>query len=123
VRLGERLKLLRIRKGLTQEHVAEQLGLTEAAYRHWENGRTDPHLGEAPRLALALGISVVELFEDLDLTDELQADEEAQLMLSRVGRWELDERQWLWRAIHMVDAARRDTIHQQRKSKKLAPTL
>lgn len=39
---AERLKELRIEKGLTQDKLAEETGLSQAALARWENGLRSP---------------------------------------------------------------------------------
>lgn len=38
--MGERIRALRIAKGLSQQELADQLGITKGAVMHWETGRT-----------------------------------------------------------------------------------
>jgi len=40
--LGERLRTLRLRTNQTQQQIADQLGITRAAYSHFENDRNEP---------------------------------------------------------------------------------
>lgn len=39
---GDRIKQLRDARGLTQEQVVRELGMTHRAYQYWEEGRTIP---------------------------------------------------------------------------------
>lgn len=39
---GERLKQLRKASNKTQQQIADQLGISRAAYSHFENGRNEP---------------------------------------------------------------------------------
>lgn len=58
-RMGAALKTLREdRLGLTQYAVAERMGLTVDAYRHYEAGRRRITADQLPDLAAALGISL-----------------------------------------------------------------
>ena len=59
--MGQRLKELRDRKGLTQEGVARAAGVTLGAVRKWERGTRTPSFEMAIRLAGALGCSLDEL--------------------------------------------------------------
>ena len=43
LKIGERLKLARILRGLTIEEAAEQLGFSRRALSSWEHGRNTPH--------------------------------------------------------------------------------
>lgn len=44
---GDRLRLARLRLGLSRQHMAEQLGISWSAYERWEDGEiVRPHLKE-----------------------------------------------------------------------------
>jgi transcriptional regulator with XRE-family HTH domain len=68
--LGERIKALRLRQGLTQSELAERCKITQAAVSRLESGSMkDVETAIAKRLARALGTSVDHLigtFEDED---------------------------------------------------------
>jgi transcriptional regulator with XRE-family HTH domain len=38
--IGERIRILRIARGLSQQDLADRLGITKGAVMHWETGRT-----------------------------------------------------------------------------------
>lgn len=59
--LGMRIAQLRKRKGLTQEGLAEILGVSSQAVSKWENDLSCPDIQLLPRLASTLGITVDEL--------------------------------------------------------------
>ena len=42
--IGENLKLLRKRKGISQEEIATDLGLTRSSYSGYENGVAEPNI-------------------------------------------------------------------------------
>jgi transcriptional regulator with XRE-family HTH domain len=42
--IGENLKLLRKRKGVSQEEIAQDLGLTRSSYSGYENGVAEPNI-------------------------------------------------------------------------------
>ncbi len=63
-RLGSVLKKLREEKGLTQEQVAKQGGITKPYLSQLESGaRENPSLPVLKRLAKALGVRVIELLD------------------------------------------------------------
>ena len=62
-RLGLRLGELRRRKELTQEVLAEKVGMLTPNYARIEQGRMNVTLDTLTRLANALGVDVVELFK------------------------------------------------------------
>lgn len=54
---GQRLQDRRNQQGLTQQAVADQLGVSKAAYQQYEWDRVLPEAGRLPALADALGLS------------------------------------------------------------------
>ena len=61
--IGKRIALLRKEKGLTQEELANHMGVSPQAVSKWENDQTCPDISALPRLARLLGVSVDELLE------------------------------------------------------------
>lgn len=59
--LGEALKARRTSCGMTQEFVAERLGVSRQAVSKWENGTSDPSTSNLLALARLYGVSVEEL--------------------------------------------------------------
>lgn len=59
--LGKRVGLLRREKGITQEALAERLGVTPQAVSKWENDISCPDIALLPELARLLGVSTDEL--------------------------------------------------------------
>ena len=59
--LGERIKRLRKKAGLTQESLSEILDLSYMTIRRWEWGKVIPRLSEIKALATALHVSEDEL--------------------------------------------------------------
>lgn len=60
--LGKKIQKLRKRKGLTQEELAEKLGLSRVYMGYIEQGRESPSLKLLIRLAKKLGVKIEELF-------------------------------------------------------------
>ncbi len=61
--LGERIKTTRTALGLTQEALAETLGLAPQTISKWERGESMPDAALLPDLADALGLSLDKLFD------------------------------------------------------------
>ena len=61
--LGEALKEHRIRCKMTQEFVAERLGVSRQAVSKWENGTSDPSTANLLALAKLFGVSPEELLD------------------------------------------------------------
>ena len=63
--LGEALKENRVRCQMTQEFVAEHLGVSRQAVSKWENGTSDPSTSNLLALAKLYGISAEELLKNV----------------------------------------------------------
>ena len=59
--IGERIKLLRNKKGLKQSELAEMANISRVAVGNYERGDRQPDIEIAARIADALGISIDEL--------------------------------------------------------------
>lgn len=59
--IGDRIKYHRKRLGLTQEQLAEHMGISAQAVSKWENNLSCPDISVLPELADLFGISVDEL--------------------------------------------------------------
>ena len=67
--LGEALKAHRTSRNLTQEYVAEALGVSRQAVSKWENGTSDPSTANLMALAKLYGLSVDELLQQVKTTE------------------------------------------------------
>lgn len=65
--LGSKIRKLRFRASLTQEQLADRLGISAQAVSKWENAVAMPDISLLPELSDIFGISIDELF---DLTAE-----------------------------------------------------
>lgn len=84
--IGNKIKQLRYRAGLTQEQLASRLGLSAQSVSKWETAVTMPDITLLPTLAGELGVTIDELFDltvdqrmhrienRLDLEEELPSD-------------------------------------------------
>ena len=64
---AERLRELRITAGLSQEQLAEALGLSVKTVSYWENAHNSVTFNKIPAIANALGVPVYKLFVFGDL--------------------------------------------------------
>lgn len=55
--IGATIKELRREKGITQEQLAEYLGITSRAVSQWECDRTSPDISQLPALCHIFGVS------------------------------------------------------------------
>jgi len=58
---GERLRRLRVARGMTQQAVAERCGCSHIAISHWERIAAIPNSKFLPALARTLGVSIDQL--------------------------------------------------------------
>ena len=64
--LGEALNVHRTQCKMTQEFVAETIGVSRQAVSKWENGTSDPSTSNLFALAKLYGISVEELLKEVE---------------------------------------------------------
>ena len=55
--IGERIRLIRQKRGMNQPQLAERLGVTKNAITNWETGFSRPDLATIPRLCEVLSVS------------------------------------------------------------------
>ncbi len=60
--LGQQLKTLRVRRGLSQRTLARLAGVSNATVSLIEHGRTDPSMGLLRKILDSLGVSFAEFF-------------------------------------------------------------
>ena len=63
--LGEAIKAHRTALNMTQEFVAEQVGVSRQAVSKWESGASDPSTSNLLALAWLFGVSPADLLKDL----------------------------------------------------------
>ncbi len=63
--LGEVLKNQRVARGMTQEFVAEALGVSRQAVSKWESGRSDPSTTNLMALARLYGLTPEDMLKEV----------------------------------------------------------
>ena len=66
---GTMIKRLREERKMTQQGLADELGVSDKAVSKWETGRGYPDITLAEPLAEALGVSLIELFSGEDVVN------------------------------------------------------
>ena len=69
-KIGKFISELRKEKNLTQEQLAEKMGVTDKSISRWENGKTMPDLSMITVLAEELNVEVSELLNGRRMTKE-----------------------------------------------------
>jgi transcriptional regulator with XRE-family HTH domain len=96
--IGTRIRAARRERGLTQDELADQVGVSRSAVAQWETGRTGQVTGNLSRIAGVLEVNVEFLMFGDDkraVGDVRQGDELALLRLYR--ECDPDDRQMLLR--------------------------
>ncbi len=100
--IGKQIRDHRLRRGITQEQLAQQLGVTAQAVSKWEREAASPDIGLLPGLSAAFGIRIDELF---DLSDDTRM-ERIQNMLWDVRY--LDEKEVEASRVFLLNKARQE---------------
>ena len=66
---GKRLREIRISKNLTQEKIAENIGIQPENYSRIENGLSFPKPENIVKLSEVLGVEIAELFQFTHIND------------------------------------------------------
>lgn len=69
--IAQQIKALRLRRGITQEAMAQHFGITPQAVSKWERGTAAPDISMLPALSAYFGVSIDELFA---LSDETRME-------------------------------------------------
>lgn len=106
MKLGENLFQARKRKGLSQEAVAEKLGVSRQTISKWEMDETLPDIRQAKKLAVLYGLTMDELIEfDADV-------QEIQEVINKTTQETVDKINWtkMWAEKYPVLARYQDEV-------------
>ncbi len=106
MKLGENLFQARKRKGLSQEAVAEKLGVSRQTISKWETDETLPDIRQAKKLAVLYGLTLDELIEfDADV-------QEIQEVINKTTQETVDKINWtkMWAEKYPVLARYQDEV-------------
>ena len=67
MKIGDKIRQMRIKAGFTQEQLASKLGVSAQSVSKWENAISMPDITLLPYIAEVFGVSIDDLF---DLTTE-----------------------------------------------------
>jgi len=102
-RLSERIRLFRLQKSLSQENMADMLGLSTTAYGDLERGRTELSVSRLETIAKLLDIPLAELLglesATLSETEWLRQENTRLLALNsklqnEIDQWRNKFKQW-----------------------------
>jgi transcriptional regulator with XRE-family HTH domain len=69
-RIAERIRMLRLQKGLSQQNIADELNLTVAAYSNIERGITGINLERLYQLSEIFNLTISEILNDPPILKE-----------------------------------------------------
>lgn len=106
--IGTRIREARLDRGLTQDQLAAEVGVSRSAVAQWETGRTGQVTGNLSRIAMALEVNVEHLIYGANKRAPSEARQGDELALLRLYReCDPDDRQMLLRTARRL--ARRDS--------------
>jgi len=88
-KFGKRLKELRLQANMSQEDLAEYVGVATKTVSYWENAHNPVTLNKIPLIADALNIPVYKLFVFIDVEEKTADKDYIELLQSKTGQ-ELD---------------------------------
>ena len=83
---GKRLKDLRLKADITQEDLAEIVGVATKTVSYWENGHNPITINKIPLIANALNIPIYKLFVFLDIEENSADKDYIKLLQAKTGK-------------------------------------
>lgn len=99
IRIGQFLKALRKEKGLTQEKLAETLGVSNRTVSRWETGASMPDFDLLIELAKAYGVGVEEILNGERRNDTV--DKQMEESFYKVAEYTNQEKEKLMKKLHI----------------------
>lgn len=82
IQIGQKIREFRLQAGVTQEKLAEELGITFQQIQKYERGVTKVNLGKLQQLAQAFKVPVSAFFEEGSNNAFQLSDDEKQLLIA-----------------------------------------
>ncbi|MCE7069467.1 helix-turn-helix domain-containing protein [Dyadobacter sp. CY327] len=117
--LSEKIRLIRLQKGLSQENMADMLGLSTTAYGDLERGRTELSVSRVENIAKLLDVPLPELlgFDGLTMSETEWLRQENTRLLSEnrrmqneLDQWKMKFKQWFGDGIIRRNGEERERI-------------
>lgn len=100
-KIGEKIRLLRLQNKMTQEQLADHLGVSYQSVSRWENGVTYPDIEFLPAIAKYFSVAVDDLFGQ----DEEEKKKELRKKTRSIGSMTLEDEEAL---IDLIRTCRRE---------------
>jgi transcriptional regulator with XRE-family HTH domain len=83
--IGERIKELRTQKGMTQQELAQIIGITYTSISYWESGKSKPDIFQIQKLADYFNVTIDYIYgkDNDDLESKLQNDKELRTLFRK----------------------------------------
>lgn len=109
---GDKIKTFRTNKGLSQKEVAVSIGIDQAQYSRIESDKVEPTLSSLRKIAKALGVKVVEFFNEEKPVDVNSYDKNVVERLRLLDELEDTEKKSIFNIIDMAVSKKRlkDTL-------------
>lgn len=95
MKYGERLKILRTKKRLSQKELTERLNLNRSTYARYETSTTQPDYDTLKKLAEFHGVTIDYILghetKDIDSMSDEEIDEEIKEIMKEVNVWYKNE--------------------------------
>lgn len=85
-KFGKRLKELRLQANMSQEDLAEYVGVATKTVSYWENAHNPVTLNKIPLIASALNVPVYKLFVFIDVEEKAADKDYIALLQSKTGQ-------------------------------------
>ena len=82
---GKRLKQLRVQANMSQEKLAEKVGVATSTVSYWENAHNPVSFSKVPVIADVLNVPIYKLFVFLDTDEKLADNDYITLLQSKTG--------------------------------------
>lgn len=137
--IGNQIKALRLRRGITQEAMAQRLGITPQAVSKWERGAATPDIGMLPTISAYFGVTIDELFAlsdhtrmeriqnmiwDVRIFNPADAENERQFLLEKARREPENDKVYELLSnieLHLADEHRELAAHYAKEALKRNP--
>jgi transcriptional regulator with XRE-family HTH domain len=91
--VGQRIKTLRAKKGISQEYLAEQLGLTQSTLARIEQGKTKLAASLLPTVCKTLDVDLEDIFSTEKVCIENNTFNDSSMLNGYVGKLIIDQKE------------------------------
>ena len=93
IQLADRLVSLRRKNGLSQEELADQIGVSRQAVSKWERGESSPDTNNLIALAKVYNLKIDDMLYEED-TNKAQKNQNNQEYTKSAKSWEDEKKKW-----------------------------